>query len=182
MKLRSPGVLTALASTVTIFGCATASKDIVTAHVSPIQYQTYSCDQIAGESQRISTRVTQLSGRLDQAAANDQALAGVGAILFWPALFALGGTKEQEAEYARLKGESEALQQSAIIKSCGKAPSVLSGTSSIPAPVDKTDPTVLANSGAANKEAELRALKKLYDDGLVTKEVYIDRQSRVLAN
>jgi hypothetical protein len=30
--------------------------------------------------------------------------------LFWPTLFFLGGTKEREAEFARLKGESEALQ------------------------------------------------------------------------
>ena len=39
-------------------------------------------------------------------------------MLFWPALFFLGGTKQQEAEYARLKGEHEALQQSAIEKKC----------------------------------------------------------------
>ena len=43
---------------------------------------------------------------------------GVGMILFWPALFALGGTKEQEAEYGRLKGEYEAIQQAAIAKKC----------------------------------------------------------------
>ena len=34
------------------------------------------------------------------------------------ALFALGGTKEQEAEYGRLKGEYEAIQQAAIAKKC----------------------------------------------------------------
>ena len=39
-------------------------------------------------------------------------------LLFWPALFALGGTKQQEAEYARLKGEYDALQQAAIVKKC----------------------------------------------------------------
>lgn len=182
MNFRSPGVLTVVASTITMFGCATASKDIATANVSPIQYQAYSCDQIVGESQRISTRVSQLAGRLDQAAANDQAIAGVGAILFWPALFALGGTKEQEAEYARLKGESDALQQTAIIKSCGKITPHLTTTSVNPGAIEKADPTLVANSGAANKEGELRALKKLYDDGLITKEVYIDRQSKVLAN
>lgn len=44
---------------------------------------------------------------------------GVGLVLFWPALFALGGTKQQEAEYARLKGEHDALQQAAVAKKCG---------------------------------------------------------------
>jgi hypothetical protein len=42
-----------------------------------------------------------------------------GLLLFWPALFALGGTREEEAEYARLKGEHAALQQSAAAKGCG---------------------------------------------------------------
>lgn len=64
-------------------------------------------------------RVTQLGGRLDEAASNDKKIAGVGVILFWPALFALGGTKAQEAEYARLKGEHDAVQQASISKKCG---------------------------------------------------------------
>lgn len=99
-------------------GCATASKDVASAYVSPMQYQAYDCEQLSSESQRINTRVAQLSGRLDTAASNDKALVGVGVILFWPALFALGGTKQQEADYGRLKGEYDAVQQSAIIKKC----------------------------------------------------------------
>lgn len=99
-------------------GCATSSKDVATAYVSPMQYQSYDCSQLSAETQRIQARVSQIGGRLDEAAANDKAIAGVGAILFWPALFALGGTKQQEAEYARLKGEYEALQQTATLKKC----------------------------------------------------------------
>ena len=102
-------------------GCASASKDVATQSVSPLQYHAYDCDQITAETMRVQTRVNQLAGRLDTAAANDKALTGVGVILFWPALFALGGTKEQEAEYGRLKGESEALQQVAISKKCAGA-------------------------------------------------------------
>lgn len=100
------------------FGCATASKDIASTYVSPMQYHAYDCDQLMTESQRIHGRANQLGGRLDQAAANDKAIAGVGIVLFWPALFALGGTKEQEAEYARLKGEYDAVQQASIMKKC----------------------------------------------------------------
>ena len=64
-------------------------------------------------------RVSQLGGRLDEAASNDKAIGVVGAVLFWPALFALGGTKNQEAEYARIRGEHDALQQASIQKKCG---------------------------------------------------------------
>jgi hypothetical protein len=103
---------------VALAGCATSSKDIAAHYVSPMQYQSYDCAQLASETQRIQSRSAQLSGRLDEAAANDKAIAGVGAIIFWPALFALGGTKQQEAEYARLKGEADAVQQAAVAKKC----------------------------------------------------------------
>jgi len=99
-------------------GCATASNSIATAYVSPLQFQSYDCQQISAEMQRVNGRANQLAGRLDQAASNDKAIVGVGMLLFWPALFALGGTKEQEAEYARLRGEYEALQKVATEKKC----------------------------------------------------------------
>jgi len=120
MFLKRP-VCLALALSIVSTGCATASKDIASAYVSPMQYQSYDCDQILAEVQRVHGRVSQLGGRLDEAASNDKAIMGVGLILFWPALFALGGTKQQEAEYGRLKGEYDALQQSAVQKKCAGA-------------------------------------------------------------
>ena len=111
-------IASTLAMTMVLAGCSTASKDIAAVSVSPLQYQSYDCEQLTSESQRVQTRVTQLGGRLDEAASNDKAITGVGMILFWPALFALGGTKQQEAEYARLKGEYDAIQQAAISKKC----------------------------------------------------------------
>ena len=108
----------AIGMIVSLAACSTASKDIASSYVSPMQYQDYDCKQIAAEMSRISSRITQVGGRLDQAASNDQGIAAAGVILFWPALFFLGGTKEQEAEYARLKGQSEALHDTAIQKKC----------------------------------------------------------------
>ena len=99
-------------------GCATAGKDVASTYVSPIQYSNYDCDQLRQELARINGRVGQLTGRLDEAATNDKAIVGVGMLLFWPALFALGGTKQQEAELSRLKGEYEALQTASTNKKC----------------------------------------------------------------
>jgi hypothetical protein len=107
-----------LTACIGLSGCATASKDIAAAYVSPMQFQSYDCDQLASETQRIQSRVVQLGGRLDTAASNDKAIAGVGLVLFWPALFALGGTKQQEADYSRLRGEYDAVQQAAILRKC----------------------------------------------------------------
>lgn len=103
-------------------GCSAASKDIAPISASPLQYTSYDCSQLEAENYRLSGRITQLGGRLDEAAANDKAITGVGMILFWPALFALGGTKHQEAEYAKIKGEYDALQQASVLKKCGATP------------------------------------------------------------
>lgn len=107
-----------MAAIVAVAGCSTASKDISATYVTPMQYQPYDCQQLQAESMRIQGRVVELGGRLDQAASNDKTITGVGLILFWPALFALGGTKQQEAEYARLRGEYDAVQQASIQKKC----------------------------------------------------------------
>ncbi len=111
-------LIVAVAAALAASGCATGSRDIATGYTSPIQYQSYDCNQLAGEAQRLQSRVNQLGARLDEAAMNDKALVGVGLLVFWPAFFALGGTKHQEAEYARMKGEYEAIQQSAVLKRC----------------------------------------------------------------
>jgi hypothetical protein len=108
----------ATAIVLSLSGCATASKDITAQYISPMQYSQYDCPQLVAELGRIQGRVNQLGGRLDEAASNDKTITGVGAILFWPALFALGGTEEQEAEYARLKGEHDAVIQAAVMKKC----------------------------------------------------------------
>lgn len=99
-------------------GCSTAAKDISAAYVSPMQYQSYDCSQLAVETQRIHSRVNQMTGRLDESASNDKAITVASTLLFWPGLFFLGGTKQQEADYGRLKGEYEAVQQAAISKKC----------------------------------------------------------------
>ena len=104
--------------TIICAGCATPSKDIAPNFVSAMQFQSYDCDQLASEAQRIQRKVNRMGARLDEAASNDKTIGAVGAIIFWPALFALGGTSQQEAEYGRLMGEYDALEQAAVLKKC----------------------------------------------------------------
>ncbi len=104
-------------SLLNLSGCAATSDKVAAAYVSPLQFNTYDCSQLTAESQRISARVSELGGQVDKAATNDKVIMGVALIVFWPALFALGN-KQQEAEYARLKGEYEAIQRAAVEKKC----------------------------------------------------------------
>ena len=102
-----------------VVGCSTSSKDIVPTYISPLQYSDYDCEQLKTEIIRINTRVNTISGKLDKNRESDNVTTGVTMLLFWPAVFFLGGTKEQEAEFARLKGESQAVEQVSIQKKCG---------------------------------------------------------------
>lgn len=165
---------------IAMIGCASSTKDISTNYVSPVQFQSYDCNQLQSEAVRIQSRVSQLGGRIDEAANNDKAITGVGMILFWPALFALGGNKQQEADYGRLKGEYEAIQQSAIEKRCGQVvqqPAVVNATASAAA----QSPPVTGTPSKSSEE-KLKELKKLFDAGLISPEVYSDRQKAILGS
>ena len=99
-------------------GCATSSKNLTSSYVSPLQYQQYSCNQLAQESSNIQARVAEIGGAVDSRATKDKWVTGAGMVLFWPALFFVGGNKAQEAEFSRLKGEYEAVQKMAVQKNC----------------------------------------------------------------
>ena len=112
-----------------LLGCASQPEDIATVYVSPMQYQSFSCYQIEMELQRVNRRAGELHTSLDETADNDAGQMAVGLIIFWPALFFLeGGDGPQAQEYARLKGERDALEQSAIQKSCGLTEQQLAAT------------------------------------------------------
>lgn len=102
----------------TTSGCATSSKNISGSYVSSLEYRQYDCEQLSREMFRIQGNLSTLAGKLDEAASNDKILTGVGIVIFWPALIALGGTKSQENELSRLKGEYNAIQQEITFKNC----------------------------------------------------------------
>jgi len=112
-------ILTIAACAVALNACATPPEKISSAYVSPLQYKDYDCDQITMETDRVSRRVQSLNASLKKTASDDSAQLAIGMVLFFPALFFLEGSDGADAqEYARLKGESEALQSAAVQKKC----------------------------------------------------------------
>ena len=107
-------------ASVVLAGCATKAENITADYVSPMQYDSYTCQQVEQELVRVSNQVRTVSGVQDKQAGNDTVATTVGMVVFWPALFFIGG-EDKEQELAQLKGEYEALQQSAILKECGFA-------------------------------------------------------------
>jgi hypothetical protein len=110
----------AISAITALAACATQPGNIPAASVSTLQYQDYSCKQIAVELDRVERKSNDLYYRLDKKAGDDSAQMAVGMVLFWPALFFLeGGDGPEAAEYGRLKGELEALETVSIRKKCG---------------------------------------------------------------
>lgn len=101
-----------------VTACAKSTGEISAQYISPMQYESYSCRQIEQEMQAVAARVSEVGGQVDSTASGDNAQMAVGIILFWPALFFLDGDTPQAAEYARLKGEFDALEKAAIRKGC----------------------------------------------------------------
>lgn len=113
--LKRLGTLFALAG---LGACASSSDEISSAYVSPLEYENYSCKQLTLEGERVSARAATLAGRIDDSARDDKIVAGVGAVLFWPALFFIDGDGPEATEYARLKGQRDAIEEESIRKNC----------------------------------------------------------------
>ena len=114
-----------------LFGCATQPEKIDTAHVSPLLYEDYSCQQLLLEADRVSRRVQDLNTSPKKTADSDDTVflsmvdvlgeiqTAVGFIILWPTMFWVeGGDGPEATEYGRLKGEYKALKKTAIAKNC----------------------------------------------------------------
>jgi hypothetical protein len=108
-----------LALTCVLAGCASNSDKITATYISPLQYDSYSCHQLAEEAQRVSARASAAAGAQDSQATKDTVATTAAIIIFWPAAFFVQGDKQTAAELARLKGEMDAIEQASVRKNCG---------------------------------------------------------------
>lgn len=82
-------------------------------------YQSYNCQQLAAEAQRVSAAAAAASGVQDSQSTKDAVATTAAVIIFWPAAFFVQGDKQNAAQLAQLKGEMDAIQQASIQKQCG---------------------------------------------------------------
>lgn len=108
-----------IALTVLLAGCATSPKDIDATYVSPVLYQNLTCEQLTAEATRVSSAAAAATGQQKNQQGRDAAMMGVGLVLFWPALFFIGGDKGNAAQIGQLKGEMQAIEQANMTKNCG---------------------------------------------------------------
>ena len=102
-----------------IGACAKSADRVAPTYISPVTYEHLSCAQIAQEAQRVSQRAAVAAGVQDDKATKDALATTIGIVIFWPALFFIGGNDQTTAELGRLRGEMEALEQASVRKNCG---------------------------------------------------------------
>jgi len=113
---RSPAAI--LAAGLALAGCAQSPDTIAAAPVSTAAYSSMSCRQLQSEAIRLNDDVARLTGQQQKKATNDAVAMGVGMVLFWPALFALGAGADVAPQLAQAKGQAEAIRASAVQKGC----------------------------------------------------------------
>jgi hypothetical protein len=107
-----------LAASTAISGCASKAENVNASYVSPVYYQSFNCNQLLAEAERVSDKAQELTGMQNKKATDDAVATGVALVLFWPAAFLVRGDNANTAELARLKGEMDAIEQASIRKRC----------------------------------------------------------------
>jgi hypothetical protein len=100
-------------------GCASSADDIGSTYISPVMYESLSCQQLAAEAQNVSSRAAVATGAQNKKRTTDAVVTTVGLVVFWPSLFFIQGNGQQAAELANLKGQMDAIEQASIRKNCG---------------------------------------------------------------
>jgi hypothetical protein len=110
--------LAALAAVLAMSACAQRPDEIAAAPVPTVTYSSMSCRQLQAEAVRLNTTVARLTGQQQRKATNDAVAMGVGMVLFWPALFALGSGSDVSPQLSQAKGQAEAIHAAALQKGC----------------------------------------------------------------
>lgn len=91
-------------------GCATPASGISARSVDAGRYAGDDCGRLRAEESRLRAELADLSASLDRVAQKDRVVTGLGLLLFWPALFTVGGNELNESSYARMQGEYNAVR------------------------------------------------------------------------
>ncbi len=147
--------------------CATQPEEIATAYVSPLHYKNFDCDQLELEAERVSRRALELHANLEEMADTDEAQMGIGLILFWPALFFLeGGDGAEAMEYARIKGEREAIEKRSIEQKCAiEFQKTAAATSGIDQQASLAPRPAAPINFERDRPEIIKAIREYYDDG-----------------
>jgi hypothetical protein len=113
-RTKHPVSLFCLVAAAASSGCAKSPESIAPAYVSTVNYQSWSCNQLAEEGRRLSQALAEASTQQRNARTNDT----IGIILIGIPVSSLSGDNIAP-QIANLKGQVVAVQQAGNFKNCG---------------------------------------------------------------
>lgn len=99
-------------------GCASGSKEVEAAYVSPGKYADLECEALLTERERVKGEIVKVAEAQDEKAGADAAAMAVAIIVFAPAAAFLAAGEDREDELAQLRGEYEAATRAGSEKGC----------------------------------------------------------------
>ncbi len=93
----------------TVGACTKGPDKIEATYVSPSTFDGRSCSKLMSERNAIVSRLNSLTEQQQSAARTDAVATGVALVLFWPAAFALGATKDNATALSSAKGNYDAI-------------------------------------------------------------------------
>jgi len=109
--MRTPVLIASIC--LSVAGCSPSANHIEPIYVAPQQYKSLSCDEIAGEAQRVARSAAVLAGAPAASAPSSDK------VIVWPALATAKPDESTRLALGRLKGEFDALVLTATQRSCG---------------------------------------------------------------
>jgi hypothetical protein len=108
-----------ISGVVLLAGCADKAANIQPSYISPLMYKDYECDTLNQEYNRLIMHGQSVNKQQDRIA-NNYTGAVAASLLFWPTLFLIDNDDMRE-QVALIKGQLNAIQESAIQKGCMSA-------------------------------------------------------------
>lgn len=98
--------------------CATRAVDVKPTPADPRAYETWTCDALLADMDRVQQRAADVAYAVDARAGNNMIALSVGVLVFWPALLAMRSDGLDAVELGRLHGRFEAMKVQFERKQC----------------------------------------------------------------
>lgn len=164
-----------VACSIIMAGCSSAKKanEVSAAYVPMSRYSSMTCEQLVNEAESIRRTTPALESAVDKHRSQQTGVEVVTWLLFFPAALALDKGEKETNELAQARGEIQAVQQALTTHNCGNQ------TTAGVTHSDQVAPVKISNNSESLDE-NLIALKHRYDSGLISNDIYLEQQRKLL--
>lgn len=193
-----------LTSLVVITGCSTAKKayEVDPAFVPSSAYDGRSCKELLILAEEIKQQTPTLERKVNETRRKDKVREQVGLWLFWPTYFFMEGNAEEQTDLALARGNLNAIRTAALKNECNKKweedrltvgpkeEKEITSEKTTPETYSKKESPFMSSQDLESyldqlykAKVDLEALnqiEKLYDRGVISKEVYLNESKKII--